>query len=97
MRDQIKKFVGVTTPIPIPIDDTSKLFASYADMHEKKGTWHGKSILFWYVSLIEEVIELGLSLLHLHKHKPSLELMQISSVAINFSRELNRRHTGMKV
>lgn len=51
---------------------------------EHRNTWENRSNLFWYVSLLEEVMELGLSLLGLHKDKPGFELAQIASIAINW-------------
>lgn len=73
------------------IDEIPFAFGTYADEKEREGTWHGKSILFWYLSLIEEVTELGLSLVGLHEHPAEFELKQVSSVAMNFTRELRRR------
>jgi len=49
-------------------------------------TWKDKSQLFWFVSLLEEVIELGLSLLGLHKDTPEYEIAQIASIAINWKK-----------
>lgn len=62
-----------------------------ANAYEIKATWKDKSRWFWYWSLVEEVIELGLSLLGLHKDPPKLELLQIGSVSINFLRHLHRK------
>jgi hypothetical protein len=72
-------------------DFISREVIAYADYHDRKGTWHGKSTWFWYWSLVEEVIELGLSLLRLHEGPARHELKQVGSCAINFMRELNRQ------
>ena len=48
------------------------------------GKWWGKSSFFWLRSLFEEFVELGLSLVHLHKHTPDLELMEIASICIGW-------------
>lgn len=54
--------------------------------HESKyhGMWWDKGNWFWFFSLLEEVIELGLSLAHLHRHPPELELKQIASISIGW-------------
>jgi len=38
----------------------------------------------WLYRLVEEVVELALALLHLHRHSASLELQQIASIAMNW-------------
>lgn len=52
-------------------------------------TWRDKPSWFWYLSLLEEVIELGLSLIGLHKDPPQWELNQISSIAANWYERLD--------
>lgn len=54
--------------------------------HESKyhGMWWDKGNLFWFVSLLEEFCELGLSLLRLHRHAPEYELKQIASISIGW-------------
>jgi hypothetical protein len=54
--------------------------------HEYKyhGMWWDKGDWFWFFSLLEEFIELFLSLLRLHRHPPELELKQISAISIGW-------------
>lgn len=61
--------------------------------HEKKyhGMWWDKSDWFWFISLLEEFCELGLSLLRVHKHPPELELKQIASIAIGWMDYIEHR------
>ncbi len=56
-------------------------------------TWRGRSNLFWFIRLLEEILELGLSLMGLiqyskekgwHKETVSRELMGIASICINW-------------
>lgn len=47
-------------------------------------TWRDKGNLFWLLGLLEEIWELLLSLLKLHRHEPKWELRQISSIAMNW-------------
>jgi hypothetical protein len=49
-----------------------------------KTTWRDKPEWYWFISLLEEFIELGLSLIGLHKHKPELELSQIAAICLNW-------------
>ena len=55
-----------------------------------KNTWTDKPSAFWFFGLLEEVVELGLSLLGLHRHAPEYELKQISSIALNW---MEMRHS----
>jgi len=47
-------------------------------------TWVNRNLVYWYYRMFLEFIELGLSLLGLHKHSPDFELNQISAIAMNF-------------
>ena len=47
-------------------------------------TWRDKPDWFWFVSLMEEIIELGLALVGQHNHSPEHEMAQISSICINW-------------
>lgn len=49
-----------------------------------KTTWRDKPEWFWFISLLEEFVELGLSLAGLHKHRPELELSQIAAICLNW-------------
>lgn len=56
-------------------------------------TWREKPEWYWMLSLAEEVVELMLSLMHLHAGPVEWELQQIASIALNWlemreSREL---------
>ena len=46
--------------------------------------WRTRGNLYWFTHLVEEVIELGFSLVGLHKDPPELELKQIASICINW-------------
>lgn len=46
--------------------------------------WRTRGNLFWFIRLVEEVIELGLALAGLHKDEPRHELKQIGSICINW-------------
>ena len=63
-----------------------KLVNSLVEQHAS--TWSDKTQLYWFVSLIEECIELGLALIGLHEHDPGFELAQIASIAINWRRHI---------
>lgn len=54
-------------------------------------TWLDKPDWFWYLSLLEEFIELGLCLAGLHKGPVEWELNQISSIAANWLEKANRK------
>lgn len=47
-------------------------------------TWRDKSDWFWLLGLLEEVYELSLSLIGLHRHLPETELRQIATIAMNW-------------
>jgi len=47
-------------------------------------TWRDKSDDFWYRGLVEELLELSLSLDGQHKDSPEFELTQISAIAMNW-------------
>lgn len=55
-----------------------------ASKREHETTWTDKSKWFWYLSLLEEVVELGLALLGWHKDPVELELKQISGITMNW-------------
>ena len=52
--------------------------------HKHRNTWRDKSDWYWFRGLCEEVIELGLSLLRLHRGPTNWELAQISAIAMNW-------------
>jgi hypothetical protein len=58
---------------------------SIADLKlEHERTWRDRPDWYWCLGLLEEVVELILSLIGLHRHKPDYELRQISSIAANW-------------
>lgn len=58
--------------------------AANADKHSQAKTWQDKPDWFWLVSLLEEVGELALALIGLHRHTPEVELTQIAGICINW-------------
>jgi len=52
--------------------DVVKDVLELAERH--KYTWRDKPEWYWYVGLLEEVCELGLALMGLHRHVPDWEL-----------------------
>ncbi len=52
--------------------------------YEHAETWRDKSDWFWLLGLCEEVIELGLSMLGLHKGPTDWEITQIAAIAMNW-------------
>lgn len=46
-------------------------------------TWADKPDWYWFTGLIEEVVELTLTLIGLHKGPVEWELLQIASIAMN--------------
>lgn len=59
---------------------------------EHKQTWRDKPDWFWLLGLLEEVWELALALVGLHRHSPEVELRQISAIAMNW---LEKRETHL--
>ena len=55
-------------------------------------TWQNKSDWFWALALLEEVLELLLALVSLHRGPVEWELTQISSMAMNWM-EMRKRRT----
>ena len=51
---------------------------------EHKQTWRDRPDWYWCLGLLEEVGELILSLIGLHRHSPEYELRQISTIAANW-------------
>ena len=49
-----------------------------------KSHWRTKPDRYWYWRLLQEVVELGLALLGVHKDMPEWELKQISGICINW-------------
>lgn len=47
-------------------------------------TWRDKPAWYWYLGLFEEVVELALALMGIHKDKPEWELMQIAAICLNW-------------
>jgi hypothetical protein len=62
-----------------------------ANYHDALWTWRNKTNLEWMLGILEEYVELGLSLLGLHRHPPEYEVAQIVSCHINFVRHLRRK------
>lgn len=62
-----------------------------ANYHDKLWTWKDKNNFQWVMGILEECVELCLSLLRLHKHPPEYEVAQIVSCIINFVRHLRRK------
>ncbi len=69
---------------------------AYANEHDAKKTWWGKTDAEWLVGLTEEYLELHLALDGEHEHSPEFELLQIASCAINFLRHLERQGKVIK-
>jgi len=55
-----------------------------------KKHWLDKSNWYWFISLVEEVVELGLALVGLHRHTPEYELYQVASIAMNWLEKRGR-------
>ncbi len=51
---------------------------------EHAQTWQDRRQWYWARGLLEEVGELLLALLGLHRHSPIYELMEISSICLNW-------------
>ena len=66
--------------MPTPFEGIEELAA----IHWKRRTWQDKPDWYWFLGLLEEVIELGLSLLRLHCHTPESEMAQIASICGNW-------------
>ena len=49
-----------------------------------KSTWANKPTWYWFVGLLEEMFELLLALMGLHKDSPEHELRQIATIAMNW-------------
>ncbi len=54
--------------------------------YEHRHTWEREGRLHWFLGLLEEVAELGLSMIGLHKGPPEWELTQIAAIAMNMRR-----------
>ncbi len=66
--------------MPTPFENIEELAA----IHWKRKALHTRPDWRWYLGLLEEVIELGLSLLGLHHHTPESEMCQIASICGNW-------------
>jgi len=74
------------------VDRAAGLIWNFAEEHRE--TWQDKGKWHWYFGLVEEVLELGLALLGIHKHnrweRPDEtvqhKLAQVGSIAINWLR-----------
>lgn len=66
-------------------EEIQSLVLDLAKTHED--TWQDKPDWYWFLALVKEFTELGLSLLGLHKDPPRWELAQISSICINWLRK----------
>ena len=63
----------------------SKIMLSVVLLAEQHGeTWRDKSESVWFAGLIEEVAELGQSLVGKHEHPPETELYQIAAICMNW-------------
>ncbi len=51
---------------------------------EHRYTWRDKPDWFWWLGLLEEMWELALALIGLHRHSPDSELRQIAAIAMNW-------------
>jgi len=65
-----------------------EIVIEFKEKHSR--TWRDKPDWFWFICLIEEVIELGLALLGLHRHSPEYEMAQISSICMNWMEKRER-------
>lgn len=54
-----------------------------------KDYWTSKNNFYWFYRLFQEVTELFLALLRLHRHKPELELIQIASICLNWLNKID--------
>ena len=62
--------------------DTAEAIKVLKDQH--CNTWRDRGELKWAIGLLEEVIELMLSLVGLHRGPPEWELQQIAAIAWNW-------------
>lgn len=46
--------------------------------------WREKSDWYWFWRILQEIVELFLSLLKLHKDTPDWEILQIATIGINW-------------
>lgn len=53
-------------------------------MVEHKATWRTEPESVWFAGLVEEVAELGQSLVGKHEHPPEIELRQIAAICLNW-------------
>lgn len=74
------------------VDRAAAVIWNLAEDHQE--TWQDAPTWKWYLGLVEEVAELGLALLGLHKHRDGpntdtvdWELRQIGSIALNWIRK----------
>lgn len=58
--------------------------------YNAKKQWHDEDLGYWYRSLVEEFLELTLSLDGKHEHPPEVELKQIGAIAIGMRRHIDR-------
>jgi len=62
---------------------------------QHRETWRDRSEWFWMRGLLEEVWELALALMGLHKDSPDWELTQISAIAANWLEMRQERRDGL--
>ena len=63
-------------------------------MSDHKTTWRDKPEWFWFLMLLEEVVELLGALVGWHKDPIDFELMQIASICMNWmDMRRSRQHT----
>lgn len=63
---------------PSPVELVLKLKRQHC------GTWRDKPDWYWALGLLEEILELLLSLAGLHQHLVGWELQQVASICLNW-------------
>jgi hypothetical protein len=71
-----------TEKVTLPLSNEALSVFALKQTHLE--TWRDRSQLKWTLGLLEEVVELLLSLVGLHKGPPGWELQQIASIAMNW-------------
>lgn len=67
------------------INTQARIVVDWAEVY--RDTWQDKPESHWLAGIMEEVLELALSLEGKHEHTPELELKQIAAIAINWLRK----------
>lgn len=65
-------------------------------MEKHSTTWRDKPDSYWFARLVQEIGELGSSLVGDHPHPPEWELEQIAAIALNWleKREIQMTNTS---